>query len=262
MDTLLETLWSFLSAKTDPFLLPQLAHADVIDFDILPQNQIQLRVLWAKSPHNDGWRFNITSYKDTRVEVGIFERSSGEDKDEYALEGVRLVLDQHDDFEPTLFTFPHRHHILRSKSIETSLNPANGSHPVLSTDLPISALRGPLERTIDHKSCQFHAMYTLPKEVFVDKYQLTQFSQFKSGGINNVRGIWGETDLEDPAYKTSGWGSVVLIDVAESRNATTVEMPLHLRYLEPIKGGGKTRVDLLPPELFWACENTVEGTST
>ena len=259
MDTLLQTLWSFLSGKTDPLLLPQLAHADVIEFDILPHSQIQLRALWSSAPHAEGWRLNITSYGDTRVEVGIFEKGSGEDKDEYALEGLRAVLDVHGDFEPTLFTFPHRHHVLKSGEITTILDPAYGSHPVLRSQLPRSAFRGPVENTLDHESCQLHALYTLPKEVFVDKYQLAQLSQFKSGGIEDIRGIWGETDLEDPTYKTRGWGSVVLLDVSKSDNSTTLELPLHLRYLEPVDGGGKTQVDLLPPELFWACENTLEG---
>ena len=74
-----------------------------------------------------------------------------------------------------------------------------------------------------------------------------------------MRGVWGETDLEDPNYKTEGWGSVVLIDVASSEEELTLELPLHLRYLEPLPGGGTRRVDILPPEIFWACQNTVEG---
>jgi hypothetical protein len=260
LNTLLETLWSLISAKTDPLLLPQLAHADVIDFDVLSRNQIQIRAIWAASPHSDGWRFNITSYADSRVEVGIFKEGSGEDKDEYALEGVRVILDEHNDFEPTIFTFPHRHHVL-SSVLRTNLNPANGSHPVISTIISPGSFRGLVDRTIDYETCGLHALYTLSKDVFVDKYQLAQFAQFKSGGIENVRGIWGETDLEDPAYKTPGWGSIVLLDVSNTESATTLELPLHLRYLEPVDGGGKTEVNLLPPELFWACENTVEGIS-
>lgn len=240
-------------------MLAELARADVIEFDVLPRNQIQLRALWAQSFHENGWHLNITSYEGSRIEIGVFERGSGEDKDEHALEGVRMVLGEHDDFEPTMFTFPHRHHVLKSGLIKTELHPANGSHPVMLTHLPSSSVKGLVDRTIDYETCQLHALYTLPKEVFVDKYQLTQFAQFKSGGIKEVRGIWGETDLEDPAYKTPAWGSLLLIDVPKSTKATTLELPLHLRYMEPVIGGGKTEVDLLPPELFWACENTVEG---
>jgi len=116
-----------------------------------------------------------------------------------------------------------------------------------------------LNDTLDHETCHLHALYTLSKDVFVDKYQLTELSQFQSGGIRNLRGVWGETDLEDPGYKTNGWGSIVLIDVASNEKQLTLELPLHLRYLEPLEGGGTRRVDVLPPEIFWACENTVEG---
>jgi hypothetical protein len=102
-------------------------------------------------------------------------------------------------------------------------------------------------------------LYTLPKDVFVDKYQLAQLAQFGSGGINSVTGVWGETDLEDPTYKANGWGSIVLIELPDHQVDLTLELPLHLRYLEPLEGGGKRHVDILPPEIFWACENTVEG---
>lgn len=105
-------------------------------------------------------------------------------------------------------------------------------------------------------------MYTLSKEVFVDKYQLAQLAQFETGGIAALRGVWGETDLEDPAYKTKGWGSIVLVDIPDhTESSLTLELPLHLRYLKPIEGGGKTHLDILPPEIFWACENNVEGRS-
>jgi hypothetical protein len=106
--------------------------------------------------------------------------------------------------------------------------------------------------------------YTLSKDVFVDKYQLAQLAQFKSGGIQNVR-VWGETDLEAPSYETPGWGSIVLVDAPKpdpKDTQMTLKLPLHLRYLRPIDGGGKVHVDILPPEVFWACENTVEGSTS
>jgi PIG-X / PBN1 len=88
-------------------------------------------------------------------------------------------------------------------------------------------------------------MYTLSKEMFVDKYQLTQLAQFETGGIAALRGVWGETDLEDPAYKMKGWGSIVLVDIPDhTESSLTLELPLHLRYLEPVDGGGKTHVDI------------------
>jgi hypothetical protein len=117
--------------------------------------------------------------------------------------------------------------------------------------------------TVDHESCTLHSLYTLSKEVFVDKYQLAQLAQFHSGGIADVRGVWGATDLEDPTYKTDGWGSVVLLDLAvpAAEEELVLELPVHLRYLEPSLEGGYEALTLLPPQLFWTCQNSVEGTA-
>jgi hypothetical protein len=263
MDSLFKILWSFLSPEVDPLQLASLARADVIDFDIVDPQTFQIRAAWASATHDDGWRLDIPSQPDTRIEVGIFKEEGGEDKDEYSLGGVRAILGHSKDFEPTLFTFPHRHHILRSHGLQTSLSPAYGSHPVLETILPLSALQPPVNDTLNHDTCNLHALYTLSKDVFVDKYQLAQLVQFKSGGIQNAR-VWGETDLEAPSYETPGWGSIMLVDAPRpdpKDTEMTIKLPLHLRYLKPIDGGGKVHVDILPPEVFWACENTIEGTT-
>jgi hypothetical protein len=262
MDSLFKTLWSFLSPEIDSIQLASLARADVIDFDVLDPQTIQIRATWAAATHEDGWRLDISSQPNTRIEVGIFNEEGGEDRDEYSLGGLRAILGQNKDFEPTMFTFPHRHHILPSGNLETSLSPPYGSHPVLETVFPLSALQPPVNETLDHDTCTLHALYTLSNEVFVDKYQLSQLAQFKAGGIEKFQ-VWGETDLEDPSYKTPGWGSVVLVDTPkpdQKDTNMTQKLPLHLRYLEPIKGGGKRHLDILPPEVFWACQNTVEGT--
>jgi hypothetical protein len=232
-----------------------------MDFDIVSANTIQIRSIWGSAPHDDGWRLDISSHQTALTEVGIFGEERGEDKDEYALGGVRGILGVDSELQPTLFTFPHRNHILSSVQLETSLLPAYGSHPVLRTLLPVTALQAPVNDTLDSESCKLHALYTLSKEVFVDKYQLAQLAQFQTGGIHQLQGVWGETDLEDPSYKTKGWGSIVLVDIVEQdQSEVTFELPLHLRYLEPQVGGGTRHVDILPPEIFWACQNTVEGT--
>jgi hypothetical protein len=258
-DSLFNTLWSFLSPESDPLLLASLANADVIEFDIPSPSTIQIRAVWAESPHAEGWRLDIPAQSNVRIEVGIFGEGHGQDKDECSLGGLRAILGQDKDFEPTLFTFPHRHHVLHSK-LETSLSPTYGSHPTLQTVLSTLALQAPMNDTYNHDTCSLHAMYTLSNQVFVDKYQLAQLAQFGSGGIQEVHGVWGETNLEDPSYHTPGWGSIVLVDIPDELETTlTLELPLHLRYLEPVDGGGKRHVDILPPEIFWACENTIEG---
>jgi PIG-X / PBN1 len=261
LDTLFDRLWTLLQ-PTDPLLLAPLAKASVLEIDVLPST-IQVRAIWAAAPHSEGWRLDIPSLPGTRTEIGIFQEESGEDKDEYAIGGVRAILGQDREFTPTLFTFPHRDHILSSAAVGTWLEPAYGSHPNIRTILPSSTLVPPVNDTVDHESCTLHGLYTLSKEVFVDKYQLAQLAQFQSGGIADVRGVWGETDLENPTYKTEGWGSVVLLDVAvpvaDEAEELVLELPVHLRYLEPSTEGGYEALTLLPPQLFWTCQNSVEG---
>ena len=262
MNRLYKTLISLLTPGTSTSLLDDLPQADVIDFDILTSTTIQIRAIWGSAIADDGWKLDIASDPNNRIEVAFFDEGTGEDKDEHALAGARAILGVDEEFQPTLFTFPHRHHILPSYPLKTTLSPAYGSHPVLRTTIPGATLLPPVNDTLNHESCKLHALYTLSKSVFVDKYQLTQLAQFQSGGIQNLRGVWGETDLENPSYKTQGWGSVVLIDIATlegKKSEMMVELPLHLRYLEPQAGGGMRRVNVLPPEVFWACENTIEG---
>ena len=258
IDSLFETLWSILTAGTDSLLLAHFAKADVIDFEIVSGNTIQIRAIWASAPHDDGWRLDISAHEDAVIEVAAFHEERGEDKDEHALGGVRGILGVDKELQPTLFTFPHRNHILSTAQLNTTLSPPYGSHPVLQTRLPVTALQAPANDTLDSESCKLHALYTLSNEVFVDKYQLAQLAQFQSGGLRQLSGVWGETDLENPSYKTKGWGSIVLVDVVE-QDLSALELPLHLRYLEPQIGGGARNVEILPPEIFWACENSVEG---
>lgn len=262
IDLLFDRLSELISPGSAP-LRATLAHADVIDFDILSPKTIQIRAVWASAAHPNGWRVEIPAWPDSVIEVGVFEEGRGEDKDEHALSGLRAIVGRNGGFEPTVFTFPHRHHIFPSVPCRSLLDPTYGSHPKLRTTIPTQALHPPINDTLDHETCNLHALYTLSKNVFVDKYQLAQLAQFELGGIQNVRGVWGETDLEAPSYKTEGWGSIVLVDIARidgSGNNLTLELPLHLRYLEPLEGGGNREIKLLCPEIFWACKNDVEGT--
>src|SRR5277367_3428276 len=85
--SLFETLWSILSSGTDQLLLASLAKADVIDFDIVSANTLQIRAIWVSAPHDDGWRLDISSHPNALTEVGIFGEERGEDKD---LKSTRL----------------------------------------------------------------------------------------------------------------------------------------------------------------------------
>jgi hypothetical protein len=98
-------------------------------------------------------------------------------------------------------------------------------------------------------ACKLHLVQTLPSGVFVDPYEL----QLRREEYSAV--VYGELNLELPVHEMSGEGQVVDVRVAISAEAkeVQVELPLHLRYGVPRKGGGMQVVEISWPEAFWAC---------
>jgi hypothetical protein len=68
-------------------------------------------------------------------------------------------------------------------------------------------------------------------------------------------------DLEAPAYTTETWGSSILLELAPPSTVQewAVEVPLHLRYLEP-SPTGERHTEVAYPVVFWACP-AEEGTN-
>ena len=80
----------------------------------------------------------------------------------------------------------------------------------------------------------------------------------KSKNIRNVRSIYGEIDLEAPDWVIKKWGSNVLVEILDPSETVpgswTVEVPLHLRYLQPEANVlGLVDVQVPWPVVFWAC---------
>lgn len=109
-------------------------------------------------------------------------------------------------------------------------------------------------------NCALHTYLTLPSILFPDKYQLSSPVFLASKNLRALRSIAGETDLEAPDWVVSKWGSTMLIELAppavtdpkRSSESWNAEIPLHLRYLPP-SPGGKTRLSIPRPVVFWAC---------
>jgi hypothetical protein len=101
---------------------------------------------------------------------------------------------------------------------------------------------------------------TLPSILFPDKYQLSSPLFLASKNLETLRSIAGETDLEAPDWVVSKWGSAMLMELAPPTSSKPnsspgfwdAEIPLHLRYLPP-SPGGKTRISIPWPVVFWAC---------
>ena len=158
--------------------------------------------------------------------------------------------------EPTLFSFPSRHHPpapdLNSTYVTSFLQPT-GLHPILRLTFP-TTLPPPVP------SCALHTYLILPSYIFPDKYQLSSANLLASKNLHAVRSLAGEADLEAPDWVIRKWGSSMLLELAPpSRSgAWNADIPLHLRYLEPVEGGQKN-IEMPWPVVFWACP-AEEGT--
>ena len=151
-----------------------------------------------------------------------------------------------------MIQFPSRHHRSIS-SFRLTTTPPTGLHPKLELSIP-----GKLVSPLDYGDCTLNAYFTLPRALFVDKYQLSADNQqlLDSLGIKRLRAVSGETDLEAPAWTRDKWGSRVLIELdIEKGDGIKIGLPLHLRYLEPRLQGPPSRVEFAWPSVFWACRS-------
>lgn len=97
----------------------------------------------------------------------------------------------------------------------------------------------------------------MPRQIFADKYQLTDPLFLASKNLTALRYITSPVDLEAPAYTLPIWGSSVLLELSPptpSKGQWTAEIPLHLRYLPPNSNkSGIANTEIPYPIVFWAC---------
>lgn len=221
-----------------------------------------------------------------RVEVGVLAGSAGGDHPgavvephEIGMGGVLTVLSQDKKPSPVVFKFPARHRRAREDAGDDDDDAASfradvvapaGLHPTLRLELLGGAAASPPPLGAgDGGTCALHAYLTLPRSVFVDRYQLADPLFLASRNLSALRWLGQPFDLEAPDYVMSQWGSAALLELAppeEEEKTTaagldpvwTAEVPLHLRYLRPAAGGYNT-IEVPWPAVFWAC-TTEEGT--
>lgn len=149
--------------------------------------------------------------------------------------------------DPVLFTFPARHHAHKS-SFSLDLSRPTGLHPKLR--LSVTSPNTP-----PHEDCTLNAYFTLPRFLFVDKYQLSTSNPQLLDSLNlvRIRSLSGEADLEEPVWSSTLWGSSLLLELAPA--AENFEIPLHLRYLPPAQNETMETVEFAAPSVFWACRS-------
>ncbi|AEO58100.1 hypothetical protein MYCTH_2305173 [Thermothelomyces thermophilus ATCC 42464] len=249
------------------------------------QNVLRITALWPYQRR----RVRAASHPRLRTEVGILSTDKPKtlEAHEVGISGLLTVLGQDSKPSPTMFSFASRHRDAESAFSARFLAPT-GLHPTLQLRLTSRSPR-PLSEGEggDARSCHPYAYLTLPRTIFADKYQLSDPLFLASKNLAALRHTTQPVDLEAPEYAMSQWGSAILVQLAppepepepapSSSSASrsrgrksggdgqdgaedewTAEIPLHLRYLAPTRGGYAT-ISVPYPAVFWACEPEQEG---
>lgn len=118
-------------------------------------------------------------------------------------------------------------------SIESTLEPKNGFHPIYKT--LITALpQLPAETSL-------LLFYFLQPTFIIDTYQLESLrreNRLVSPSHDNIKlAVLASRDLEKPVQARTEWGNVLLTILCPTNGTLHVELPLHLRYQPPTFGG-------------------------
>lgn len=203
------------------------------------------------------WDLNTTSHSG-RLEVGLLSNEPAFEPEHLSMGGFLAVVGEDTKPSPVHFTFPSRHHP-HSSVYSTNLKEPIGLHPSLQIIIP------DLTYPKDSESCTLHSYLTLPKHVFVDKYQFNDALFLASKNITAIHYLSHDIDLEAPAYTVTPWGASMLLELStppfekpETAQHYSAEIPLHLRYMLPDSGTSYHNATMPEPVVFWACKG-IEG---
>ncbi|ODQ63481.1 PIG-X-domain-containing protein [Nadsonia fulvescens var. elongata DSM 6958] len=202
-----------------------------------------------------------------KVEIGLLNtHPSMKIEDELVLTGIIRELGS-PHAEKILLNIAPRHLILRDQSYDVKFHKPLGLHP--RQQITLYNARPPLNP--EHAECSIFAKYTIPKSLFLDKYQLADLDRSTSAkdATGKLVALWGESDLEAPVWNVEGWGSEALVqifDPKEPNNPNPLSFtpntkskfefvfPLHSRYEVPLMNITVHDEQIAWPLLFWACE--------
>ncbi|KAF2170847.1 hypothetical protein M409DRAFT_63892 [Zasmidium cellare ATCC 36951] len=233
------------------------------DFDVI-SHAVTITILWPPVTREGTIRPRVAAKKleaEDRLEVGILSPEKADEPEELSMGGYLTVIGEDERPNPTIFSFPSRHHPLPQHDKTTytaTFAPPTGLHPKLTLSLPASTLQPPKE-----DSCALHAYWTLPTALFIDRYQLSDPLFLASQNLIALRSLSGAQDLEAPDWAVKHpWGSAALFELATPNVTTTAEdgfwnitIPTHLRYVNStLSIDGKTPLAIPWPTVFWACE--------
>lgn len=214
-------------------------------------NSLTVTAYWHRAPEGEEgtWNHKVHQlHEDHRAEVGILDERQALNPASLSFGGVITVLGESQELKQTLFSFQSRHH--QSKGTYSgSFQEPTGLHPKFS--LKVAAGKP------ESEECTLNAYFSIPKEFFIDKYQLADQQLLESLGLKKLKAIHGDTDLEAPTWTQGRWGSNALFEIDPKRiddnGLVDVELPLHLRYQQPSYFSEYSPAELPWPTVFWAC---------
>ncbi|KAI1006612.1 hypothetical protein K3495_g1609 [Podosphaera aphanis] len=239
-----ERINSFVSAQSLDISYSTMTHALTIT-SFTPTESQPLSLSLSTRDFQQGFH--------SRHEIGIFAPQPSRATGEISLGGFLTVLGDDTAPKPTLFSLFLRHHSSGAKFSARFLDPS-GMHP--NIELRISDSRPP---DVD-RACKLYAYLTLPRSIFVDKYQLADALFLANKNLTALHHMTDGVDLEKPEYDLSSWGSSVLIELAPLASKSspplhqTAIIPTHLRYLLPsTKSISQRTLEVPYPVVFWTC---------
>lgn len=207
---------------------------DKCDVDIkITANRIEV-AQWCLLPSNETLTFRKEEGIDA-CEVGLFYLDT-RDHIDVNLSGLRCKWgpnDKVDNCQKTTLFYKTSH--IESGPLK---------HPVVKLETPVGLhpkMLVDLRNFPTSEKCEYFTYLQLPVDLFIDRFQSSPVF------------LYGEHDLELPEYKLrdKSWGSEALFRL----DAGIVnEVPLHSRYVEPVKGN-ESKIVTFTPLTFQACDS-------
>ncbi|TFK46035.1 hypothetical protein OE88DRAFT_1668459 [Heliocybe sulcata] len=140
-------------------------------------------------------------------------------------------------------------------SSSSQLDPRQGFHSTVTTTVTLDG------DTLDDPTCSLHATYSLPPDVFVDPYELSD--QHHDSYTFNLTGL---VDVELPVSAAPPEGQVLSLhlispDSWKATSEVSVQVPIHARYGLPSETGYHD-IPLSPPQVVRRCLGTQQSSST
>ncbi|KAG7887585.1 hypothetical protein KL936_004282 [Ogataea polymorpha] len=227
-------MWNTLVGEAFPITSAELQQATSMEL-ILDGDKLRFLFYWPLIDHR------LEFARDKR-EIGVFYLDSLPGDYDLSISGARVRGNS--KFVPTSLYVNSFHTQLPGVSAEHAFVEPTGLHPKYKV-----SVSGKNEAP--KSTCRLIFDLDIPSTYIVDRYQLAWFDDI----FRNVS-VFGHSNLELPSYKVSEGCS---LRVELDPDVREFEIPLHLRYGEPLRRVKPT--GLGAGDLYWDCDSDPETDS-